>query len=105
MSYSTESHINQKSYATKSRTNEMTFDEMLCTHYSDNLKLNNELHDLKITVMIVCNRPSLMSFTHTQFLMEALCTQRMVTTPIFTIHDRESVLEALKHVLFVCVEA
>ena len=65
---------------------------ILLQDYSDNLKLNNELHDLKITVMIVCNRPSLMSFTHTQFLMEALCTQRMVTTPIFTIHDRESVL-------------
>ena len=31
MLYSTESHIDQKSYATKSRTDEMTFDEMSCT--------------------------------------------------------------------------
>ena len=35
MSYSTESHIDQKSYATKSRTDEMTFDEMSCTYRID----------------------------------------------------------------------
>ena len=41
MSYSTESHIDQKSYATKSRTDEMTFDEMSCTQFFHGCKNEN----------------------------------------------------------------
>ena len=45
MSYSTESHIDQKSYATKSRTDETTFDEMLCT------RLEN-IHEDKMYIVL-----------------------------------------------------